>query len=29
VQLDGTLYITARGDRRLAFLPLASLPSMR
>ena len=29
VEVDGTLYITARGDRRLAFLPLASLPSLR
>jgi len=29
VQVDGTLYITARGDRRLVFVPLASLPSLR
>ena len=29
MQVGGTLYITARGDRRLAFLPLASLPSLR
>ncbi len=29
VQVEGTLYLTARGDRRLAYLPLASLPSLR
>ncbi len=29
VQVEDTLYLTARGDRRLAYLPLASLPSLR
>lgn len=29
IQVDGTLYITARGDYRLAYVPLASLPSLR
>jgi hypothetical protein len=29
VQADDTLYITVRGDRRLIYLPLASLPSLR
>jgi len=29
LEMEGTLYITARGDRRLAYLPMASLPSLR
>ena len=29
VQVDGTLYITARGDRRLIYMPMASLPDLR
>jgi sugar lactone lactonase YvrE len=28
LEAEGTLYITARGDRRLAYLPMASLPSL-
>ncbi|MEP7243349.1 MAG: hypothetical protein ABI885_06640 [Gammaproteobacteria bacterium] len=29
LQVGDTLYITARGDRRLAYLPVAKLPSLR
>lgn len=29
LELNGTLYITARGDRRVAYVPLTSLPSLR
>jgi hypothetical protein len=29
LEVEGTLYITARGDRRLAYLPVASLPSLQ
>jgi sugar lactone lactonase YvrE len=28
LEVEGTLYITARGDRRLAYVPMASLPSL-
>ncbi len=29
LEVGGTLYITARGDRRVAYLPMAALPSLR
>jgi sugar lactone lactonase YvrE len=29
LELEGTLYITARGDRRVAYVPSRSLPSLR
>jgi hypothetical protein len=29
MEVNGTLYITARGDRRVAYIPVAGLPSLR
>ena len=29
LEVDGKLYITARGDKRIAWLPVSSLPSLR